>query len=175
MWHAFAGTRGLRHPSARLIDVAHLGGHKGAWRAQGGSKTHSTPESRIWYFFLQSRGKVQHAFSESVFRIRSVLRFKIRSLSLDFYYNATPTAPTERNMERPPRTVCFYSNRMKRPVPISKNSCQMRGGVRSGPGAARTILLFHIISARPSSKQPRMVRTFLPRYIYIEKEDEKYN
>jgi hypothetical protein len=34
------------------------------------------------------------------------------------------------------------------------------GGVRSGPGAARTILLFHIISARPS-KQPRMVRTFL--------------
>jgi hypothetical protein len=35
-----------------------------------------------------------------------------------------------------------------------------RGVVRSGPGAARTILLFHIISARPS-KQPRMVRTFL--------------
>jgi hypothetical protein len=34
------------------------------------------------------------------------------------------------------------------------------GGVRSGPGADRTILLFHIISARPS-KQPRMVRTFL--------------
>jgi hypothetical protein len=32
--------------------------------------------------------------------------------------------------------------------------------MRSGPGAARTILLFHIISARPS-KQPRMVRTFL--------------
>ena len=27
------------------------------------------------------------------------------------------------------------------------------GGVRSGPGAARTILLFHIISARPP-KQP---------------------
>ena len=34
------------------------------------------------------------------------------------------------------------------------------GGVRIGPGAARTILLFHIISARPS-QQPRMVRTFL--------------
>jgi hypothetical protein len=33
-------------------------------------------------------------------------------------------------------------------------------GVRSGPGAARTILLFYIISARPS-KQPCMVRTFL--------------
>jgi hypothetical protein len=30
------------------------------------------------------------------------------------------------------------------------------GGVRSGPGAARTILLFHIISSSPS-KQPRMV------------------
>ena len=37
------------------------------------------------------------------------------------------------------------------------------GGVRSGPGAARTILLFHIISAR-SSKQPLMVRTFLKVY-----------
>ena len=37
--------------------------------------------------------------------------------------------------------------------------------MRSGPGAARTILLFHIISARPS-KQPRMVRTF-PR-VYME-------
>jgi hypothetical protein len=35
--------------------------------------------------------------------------------------------------------------------------------VRSGPGAARTILLFHIISARPS-KQPLMVRTFLKVY-----------
>jgi hypothetical protein len=34
------------------------------------------------------------------------------------------------------------------------------GGVRSGPGAARTIPLFHTISARPP-KQPRMVRTFL--------------
>ena len=33
------------------------------------------------------------------------------------------------------------------------------GGVRGGPGAARTIL-FHIISVRPS-KQPLMVRTFL--------------
>ena len=41
----------------------------------------------------------------------------------------------------------------------------LRGGGRGGwceewPGAARTILLFHIISARPF-KQPRMVRTFL--------------
>ena len=34
------------------------------------------------------------------------------------------------------------------------------GGVRSGPGEARTILLLDVISARPS-KQPRMVRTFL--------------
>ena len=32
--------------------------------------------------------------------------------------------------------------------------------MRSGPGAARTILLFHTISDRPP-KQPRMVRTFL--------------
>jgi hypothetical protein len=35
-----------------------------------------------------------------------------------------------------------------------------KSGKRSGPGAARTILLFHIISARPP-KQSRMVRTFL--------------
>ena len=34
------------------------------------------------------------------------------------------------------------------------------GCVRSGPGAARTILLFHTISTRPP-KQPGMVRTFL--------------
>ena len=34
------------------------------------------------------------------------------------------------------------------------------GGVRSGPGVARTIQLFHTISARPP-EQPRMVRTFL--------------
>jgi hypothetical protein len=35
--------------------------------------------------------------------------------------------------------------------------------VRSGPGAARTILLFHIISDRPSkqTRVTRMVRTFL--------------
>jgi hypothetical protein len=40
------------------------------------------------------------------------------------------------------------------------------GGVRSGPGSARTILLFHIISARPS-KQPLMVRTFLKVYMEL--------
>jgi hypothetical protein len=40
------------------------------------------------------------------------------------------------------------------------------GGVRSGPGEARTILLLHIISARPS-KQPRMVRTFLKVYVEL--------
>ena len=38
--------------------------------------------------------------------------------------------------------------------------------MRSGPGAARTILLFHIISARPS-KQPLMVRTFLKVYVEL--------
>ena len=40
-----------------------------------------------------------------------------------------------------------------------------KGGVRSGPGAARTILLFHTISARPS-KQPRMVGSTLGVYIF---------
>ena len=38
--------------------------------------------------------------------------------------------------------------------------------MRSGPGAARTILRFHFISARPS-KQPRMVRTFLKVYMEL--------
>jgi hypothetical protein len=38
--------------------------------------------------------------------------------------------------------------------------------VRSGPGAARTILLYHIISDRPS-KQHLMVRTFLKVYMEI--------
>jgi hypothetical protein len=38
--------------------------------------------------------------------------------------------------------------------------------VRSGPEAARTILFFHIVSARPS-KQPLMVRTFLKVYMEI--------
>ena len=37
--------------------------------------------------------------------------------------------------------------------------------MRSGPGEARTILLLHIISVRPS-KQPLMVRTF--RKVYME-------
>jgi hypothetical protein len=40
------------------------------------------------------------------------------------------------------------------------------GGVRSGPGAARTILLSHIISAR-SSKHPLMVSTFLKVYMEL--------
>jgi hypothetical protein len=40
------------------------------------------------------------------------------------------------------------------------------GGVRSGPGEARTILLLHIISARPS-KQPLMVRSFLKVYMEL--------
>ena len=39
-------------------------------------------------------------------------------------------------------------------------------GVKSGPGEARTILLLHITSARPS-KQPRMVRTFLKGYMEL--------
>ncbi len=36
--------------------------------------------------------------------------------------------------------------------------------MRSGPGAARTILLLHIINVRPS-KQPLMVRTLLKVYM----------
>ena len=40
------------------------------------------------------------------------------------------------------------------------------GCVRSGSGAARTILLFHTICARPP-KQPLMVRTFLKVYMEL--------
>ncbi len=46
---------------------------------------------------------------------------------------------------------------------ISPRGEEEGDGVRSGPGAARTVLLFDIISARPS-KQPLMVRTFLKVY-----------
>jgi GTPase involved in cell partitioning and DNA repair len=38
--------------------------------------------------------------------------------------------------------------------------------MRSGPGEARTILLLHIISVRPS-KHPLMVRTFLKVYMEL--------
>ena len=38
--------------------------------------------------------------------------------------------------------------------------------MRSGPGEARTILLLHIISVRPS-KQPLMVRNFLKVYMEL--------
>ncbi len=38
--------------------------------------------------------------------------------------------------------------------------------MRSGPGEARTILLLHIISVRPS-KQPLMVHTFLKVYMEL--------
>jgi hypothetical protein len=46
------------------------------------------------------------------------------------------------------------------------NSHATQLGVRSGPGEARTILLLHIISVRPS-KQPLMVRTFLKVYMEL--------
>jgi hypothetical protein len=45
-------------------------------------------------------------------------------------------------------------------------ACVCGVGVRSGPGEARTILLLHIISVRPS-KQPLMVLTFLKLYMEL--------
>ena len=56
----------------------------------------------------------------------------------------------------------------KTPARTARNSGREEegGGVRSGPGVARTILLFHIISARPS-KQPLMVRAFLKVYMEL--------
>jgi hypothetical protein len=41
-----------------------------------------------------------------------------------------------------------------------RSLAQLSSGVRNGPGAARPILLFHIIRSRPSN-MPLMVRTFL--------------
>ena len=49
---------------------------------------------------------------------------------------------------------------------ISPRGEEEGDGVRSGPGVARTILLFHIISVRPS-KQPLRVRTFLKVYMEL--------
>ncbi len=46
---------------------------------------------------------------------------------------------------------------------------QERGGVRSGPGETRTILLLHIISVRPS-KHPLMVCTFLKIYMELQEQ-----
>ena len=46
--------------------------------------------------------------------------------------------------------------------------------MRSGPGVARTILLFHIISARPS-KQPLMVHTFLKVYMELVSQSGKFS
>jgi len=51
-------------------------------------------------------------------------------------------------------------------VKLYKHRCiwaKNYGRREMGPGAAGTILLFHIISARPS-KQPQLVRTFLKVY-----------
>jgi len=51
---------------------------------------------------------------------------------------------------------------------LTKWQCTTRQfGVRSGPGEARTILLLHIISVRPSKQQPLMVRTFLEVYMEL--------
>ena len=48
----------------------------------------------------------------------------------------------------------------------SGDASQRHTGIGTLLGEARTILLFHIISARPS-KQPRMVSTFLKVYMEL--------
>jgi hypothetical protein len=49
--------------------------------------------------------------------------------------------------------VCGWSQKLKGQCPgisLISGGKEEGGGVRSGPGEARTILLLHIISARPS-------------------------
>jgi hypothetical protein len=60
----------------------------------------------------------------------------------------------------------MYSTKGLNQSPSSHVLEEEEGGVRSGQGAARTILLFHIISARPF-KQPLMVRNFLKVYMEL--------
>ena len=49
---------------------------------------------------------------------------------------------------------------------MNRKGQEKGGGVRSGPGSPWSILLFHIISARPS-KQPLIIRTFLKVYMEL--------
>jgi len=62
------------------------------------------------------------------------------------------------------RLINSSSNRHRVSLAEWLSSGFIRSGVRSGPGAARTILLLHINSTRPS-KQPLIVRTFLKAYM----------
>ena len=64
----------------------------------------------------------------------------------------------DRNVPNKLYKSCIRMERFARPC--QPQNPKPGGGVRSGPGAARTILLFHTFSAR-TPKQPRMVRTFL--------------
>ena len=62
--------------------------------------------------------------------------------------------------------IDMYSTKGLNQSPSSHVLEEEESGVRSGQGAARTILLFHIISARPF-KQPLMVRNFLKVYMEL--------
>ena len=65
-----------------------------------------------------------------------------------------------------PVPACCCHGHLARAWSGSHSGVELAGGVRSGPGEARTILLLHIISVRPS-KQPLMVRTFLKVYMEL--------
>jgi hypothetical protein len=54
---------------------------------------------------------------------------------------------------------------LRLPRPLFCHQEEEGGGVRSGPGVATTILLFHTISARPP-KQPSMVGSTLGVYSF---------
>ena len=62
-------------------------------------------------------------------------------------------------MREPHSCLCVGQPRVARTNSLVQNNHPM-------PGASRTILLFHTISARPS-KQPLMVRTFLKVYMEL--------
>ena len=68
-----------------------------------------------------------------------------------------PMHDAPRNPSRNPPSATF-------PLPV--DASQRHTGIGTLLGEARTILLFHIISARPS-KQPRMLSTFLKVYLEL--------
>jgi hypothetical protein len=103
--------------------------------------------------------------------VPAALQIRIRIPHSGACTTVTSTVFSTDSLENPQRegyrylempTASRYPSLVPLPPAVSDVNTKKKegGGVMSGPGAARTILLFHIISAR-SSKQPPMARTFL--------------
>jgi hypothetical protein len=78
-----------------------------------------------------------------------------------------PGARPEPPNPDPAHSRCHHPAKAKVKFPLrNRIFFEEGGGVRNGPGEARTILLLHIISVRPY-KQSLMVRTFLKVYMEL--------